>query len=80
MIHTHLPVDDFPDFILEGFADVRRATGHYPVELWVNGILAEMMGVAGGIWRPTTDPGVWAWAKFFDAEDSAGIDEFGLRE
>jgi hypothetical protein len=71
--------DDLPDFILAGFADVRRTVGHYPRTLLVGTLLAEMMKVRPGVWRLYA-PGVWCWSSWLDPEIALGMDEFGHPE
>ena len=71
--------DDLPDFILADFANLRRATGHYPRELFVGRLLAEMMGVRHGVWR-LKSPGVWCWVGWLNPEFARGKDEFDFPE
>lgn len=73
------PVDDLPGFILAGFADVKRATGRYPRRLYVQGLLAQIMGAQGGVWGLLL-PGIWGWIHFLDPEFALGKDEFGNPE
>lgn len=78
---VHLRVDDFPDFLLAGFVDHKKATGRYPHMLYINALLAEMMQCRPGIWGPTIGfPGVWGWLGRLTAEAARGKDEFGYPE
>lgn len=74
---TMLVVDDFPDFILEGFVDLERATGRYPRMLIIRELLAEMMNAEPGLWRPSAFGGIWHWRMTCVPD---GIDEFGNLE
>lgn len=75
---THLAVDDFPDFVLEGFGDIKRMTGCYPRMLIVSFMLGQMMGATCGEWRPTGDAGIWAWVRYLRPEIVEELDEFGF--
>ena len=72
--------DDLPDFILAGFIDVRRTTGHYPRELFVGRLLAEMMDARPGVWRLCGPAGLWGWSSWLDPEVALGMNEFGQPE
>ena len=73
LVHVH--VDDFPDFVLAGFGDHRRAWGRYPRVLVVSPLLGELMGARPGLWTPVPGcGGVWGWVRNLVADR---MDEFG---
>lgn len=73
---TQCTTDDLPDFLLEGFADLKAATGHYPRVLLISDLLGEMMGKRPGVWR-LERPGLWCWCKYLDLSSHHDMDEFG---
>lgn len=70
--------DDLPDFILEGFQDVKQLTGSYPDTLVLGWLLAEMMHARPGVWK-CARPGVWKFTRdFLTPSEPDDMDEFGM--
>jgi len=74
-----IATDDLPDFLLEAWPDVRRASGLTPKQLLVSDLLGEMARMRPGLWTPDRC-GRWHWKEFLDPEWSMGRDEFGIPE
>lgn len=71
-------VDDFPDFILDGFLDMKHSLDRWPRVLLIGDLLAKIMNVRPGVWLPDyRTPGIWQWETWLDPDLHDDLDEFG---